>query len=87
MQLLGCKRIRTTSYHPAANGLIECFHWQLKASLKVHPNPTQWTESLPLVLLGVHTQLKEDLKCTAAELVYGTTLRLFKVMHTCIHLL
>ena len=76
MQLLGCKRIRTTSYHPAANGLIECFHRQLKASLKAHPNPTQWTESLPLVLLGVRTQLKEDLKCTAAELVYGTTLRL-----------
>ena len=76
MQLLGCKHIRTTSYHPAANGLIERFHRQLKASLKAHPNPTQWTESLPLVLLGVRTQLKEDLKCTAAELVYGTTLRL-----------
>jgi len=26
MQLLGCKRIRTTSYHLVANGLIECFH-------------------------------------------------------------
>ena len=26
MQLLGCNRIRTTSYHPMANGMIECFH-------------------------------------------------------------
>ena len=26
MQLLGCKRIRTTSYHPMANGMIERFH-------------------------------------------------------------
>ena len=74
MQFLGCKCICTTSYYPAANGLIERFHRQLKASLKAHPNPTQWIESLPLVLLDVRTQLKEDLKCTAAELVYGTTL-------------
>ena len=28
------------------------------------------------MLLGVRTQLKEDIHCTAAELVYGTTLRL-----------
>ena len=60
-QLLGCKRIRTTYYHPAANGLIERFHRQLKISLKSHPNPIHWTESLPMVLLGVRTQLKDDL--------------------------
>ena len=76
MQLLGCKRIRTTSYHPAANGLIERFHRQLKTTLKSHPDPTHWTDSLPVVLLGVRTQLKDDLHCTAAELVYGSTLRL-----------
>ena len=76
MQLLGCKRIRTTSYHPAANGLIERFHRQLKTLLKTHPSPTHWIDSLPIVLLGVRTQLKEDLHCTSAELVYGTTLRL-----------
>ena len=35
-----------------------------------------WTDSLPLILLGIHTTLKEDLHCTTAELVYGTTLRL-----------
>lgn len=35
-----------------------------------------WTDSLPLILLGIRTTLKEDLHCTTAELVYGTTLRL-----------
>ena len=30
---------------------------------------------LPLVLLGIRTALKEDLGCTAVELVYGTSLR------------
>ena len=55
MQLLGSKRIRTTSYHPIANGLIERFHRQLKASLKCGSNSIKWTDSLPLVLLGIRT--------------------------------
>ena len=76
MQLLGTKRIQTTAYHPIANGMVERLHQQLKASLKAHPNPVTWSNTLPLVLLGIRTALKEDLHCTAAELVYGTTLRL-----------
>ena len=74
MQLLGSKRIRTTAYHPIANGIVERFHRQLKASLKCYLNPSHWTEALPMVLLGIRTALKEDLQHTAAELVYGTTL-------------
>ena len=31
---------------------------------------------LPLMLLGIRSSIKADLKCTTAELVYGTTLRL-----------
>ena len=76
LQTLGSTRIRTTSYHPMANGMVERFHRQLKAALKSHPNPTRWTDSLPLVLLGIRSSLKADIGCTAAELVYGTTLRL-----------
>ena len=76
MQVLGSKRIRTTAYHPIANGFIERLHRQLKASLKSEPNPTHWVDSLPLVLLGIRTALKDDIHCTAAELVYGTSLRL-----------
>ena len=75
MCLLGSHRIRTTAYHPAANGLVERFHRQLKAGLSTAPR-TQWIDTLPLVLLGIHSCLKEDLRCTTAELVYGTTLRL-----------
>ena len=73
--LLGTTRIRTTAYHPAANGLVERLHRQLKASLKTHAG-ARWTENLPLVLLGIRTAVKSDLGCSAAELVYGTTLRL-----------
>ncbi len=76
MQLLGSTRLRTTFYHPIANDLVECFHRQLKAALKAYPQSDQWTESLPLVLLGIRTALKTDIGCSAAELVFGTTLRL-----------
>ena len=76
MRLLGSKRIRTTAYHPSSNGLVERFHRQLKASLKAQADPSNWAENLPMALLGIRTALKEDLHCTTAELVYGTTLRL-----------
>jgi hypothetical protein len=35
----------------------------------------KWTEALPLVLLGIRTAYKADLKSSAAELVYGEPLR------------
>ena len=72
----GSKRIRTTSYHSIANGLIECFHHQLKASLKCSSNSIKWKDSLSLVFLGIRTAVKDDLQCTTAELVYGITLHL-----------
>ncbi len=75
-RLLGTQRTCTTAYHPIANGLVERLHRQLKAALKTYPIPEHWTTSLPMVLLGIRTALKEDPSCTAAELVYGTTLRL-----------
>ena len=76
MKLIGTQRIRTTAYHPIANGLVERFHRQLKSALKCLTDTTHWTKALPLILLGIRTTLKQDLKCTPAELVYGTTLRL-----------
>ena len=75
-KLLGSRHIRTTAYHPIANGLVERLHRQLKASLKAYPEPNRWVESLPLVLLGIRTAFKEDIGCMTAELVYGITLRL-----------
>ena len=75
MSLLGTKQIRTTPYHPISNGLVERFHRSLKQALMCHSNQ-RWTDILPLVLLGLRTAFKEDLKCTTAELVYGCTINL-----------
>ena len=67
---------RTTSYHPQSNGMVERFHRQLKAAIMAHESPNPWTITLPAVLLAVRSAVKERLGRSAAEMIYGTTLRL-----------
>jgi len=71
----GIERLRTTSYHPQANGMVERFHRHLKAAITCHPE-SNWLQALPLVLLGIRNVYREDLTTTSAELVYGEPLRL-----------
>lgn len=66
---------RTTAYHPACNGMVERMHRQLKAAIVCHASQN-WTETLPLVLLGMRSAYKEDLQTSSAELLYGENLRL-----------
>ncbi|XP_064472503.1 uncharacterized protein LOC135386970 [Ornithodoros turicata] len=75
-QLLGTNRCRTTAYYPCANGIVERFHRHLKAAIMAYGNSSKWHDCLPLVLLGLRASWKEDLGCTAAALVYGTSLAL-----------
>nr|XP_037289735.1 uncharacterized protein LOC119184004 [Rhipicephalus microplus] len=51
-----------------SNGMVERFHRQLKAALTA-PEEHNWVEALPLILLGIRSTLKEDMGCSAAELV------------------
>lgn len=75
-KLLGLHRIRTTAYHPQANGLVERFHRVLKAAIKCRGNTAHWSEDLPLILLGIRSAFKTDINCSPAEMVYGQPLRL-----------
>ncbi|XP_050028258.1 uncharacterized protein [Dermacentor andersoni] len=55
--------------------MVERFHRQHRSALAA-TEERSWMEALPLILLGIRTAVKTDIGCSAAELVYGTTLRL-----------
>ncbi|BHF71748.1 hypothetical protein SprV_0401480800 [Sparganum proliferum] len=69
-------RIRTTAYGPAACGVVERSHRQLKTSLRVADDPENRADHFPLILLGIRSALKPDLDCSAAEMVFGATVQL-----------
>ena len=52
------------------------FYSQIKAAIMAQESPNPWTSTLPAVLLGVRSAIKELLGRSDAEMVYGTTLRL-----------
>nr|VZI45039.1 unnamed protein product [Spirometra erinaceieuropaei] len=52
LNFLGCTRIRTTAYHPTANGMVERFHRQLKTALRAVEDPGNWSDNLPLAFLA-----------------------------------
>ena len=76
MKILGIKHITTTSYHPQSNGIVENVHRRLKDALRMQKFPQQWYYNLPIVMLVLHTTIKEELHCSPAELVLGQDLRL-----------
>ena len=73
-KMCGIHLSRKTPHHPAANGFVERLHRTLKAAIMCHADE-QGTAALPLVLLGIRTTYKEDLQSSAADLVYGESLR------------
>jgi hypothetical protein len=62
-------------HHPSASGIAELFHRTLNAVIMCHA-VQQWTEALPLLLLGVRTAFEADLQASVAELVYSEPLRI-----------
>ena len=73
MKTWGIRSLRTTAYHPEANGLVERFHRRLKESLLAicGENPNKWYWRLPASLLAIRTTLKQDIGSSPADLVYG----------------
>ncbi|XP_054015951.1 uncharacterized protein LOC128896608 [Hylaeus anthracinus] len=65
----------TMTTDPAYNGLVEKWHRSFKTAIICHKD-NEWTEILPTVLLGLRTSFKEDINATAAEVIYGSSIRL-----------
>ena len=74
-RITGTTHIHTTAYHPAANGMVERLHRQIKTAIKCHATEA-WTEVLPVIMMGIRAAFKQDLHATPAEMVYGETIRL-----------
>lgn len=76
VKFLGIHKIRTTSYHPQSNGMVERFHRRMKEALKARCKTEKWSDEIFPVLLGIRNSFKEDLGFSSAQLVYGQDLRL-----------
>lgn len=76
LKYLGVKRLRTTSYHAQANGLVERWHRSMKAALMARLHTGSWVSELPTVLFGLRAAGRSDSGVSAAEYVYGKPLRL-----------
>jgi len=76
LHFLSTSRHCTTAFYPQANGMVECFHRQLKAAIKAQSHPYRWVDILPLVLLSIRASHKDDLDCSPVDLTLGEPLRL-----------
>jgi len=72
---LGVQHLRSSPYHPQANGMVERLHRTLKTALTAHDD-VSWSLRLPIVLLALRNTVKPDIGHTPAEMVYGMSLRL-----------
>ena len=77
LSLLGVKALRTTSYHPQCNGMIERVHRVLKERLMSKSAcAADWMSNLPMVLLGLRASERDGAAVSPAHLLYGSPLRL-----------
>ena len=76
MTFLGVQHIHTTAYHPQSNGLAERTIQTIKKSLSTILQDSNCYFYLPLIMLTLCSQVKEDLECTSSEIAFGTQLRL-----------
>ena len=76
-KLMGINHIKTSPYHPQANGLCERLNGTLKAMLrKVCANhPTDWDRYLPSILFAYRELPQDSTKFSPFELMYGRTPR------------
>lgn len=77
MKFLGVNKLRTTPYHPQSNGTVERWHRSLKSALMARLiECNSWIQELPTVLYGLRAVPRDETSVSAAEFLYGLTIRL-----------
>ena len=74
---LSIKRIKSSIYHPEANGLVERFNATMKHMIKkfVHDEPKLWDQMLPFILFAYREVPEASTGFSPFELVYGWPVR------------
>jgi hypothetical protein len=73
-KILGIRHILTSAFHPCSNGILERWHRSLKVALRARAAGPDWYQHLPMVLLGLRSQPREDSATSPAEAVFGSQL-------------
>ena len=75
--LLSIRRLTTSPYHPACNGLVEKFSGTLKQMLRslYHEQPHQWNRFINPLLFAYREARQEATVFFPFELLYGRTVR------------
>ena len=79
-KMTGFHRLRTSSYHPQANGMIERKHRVLKNAIKARG--TSWVQSLPIVLLGIMRIVPNDEGFSPFSAVTGSHMQIPRLITT-----
>ena len=76
-KLLSIEKIKTSPYHPQANGLVENFNGTLKKMLKCYAQeePNDWDQHIPYVLFAYRESPHESTGFSPFELLYGRRVR------------
>ena len=77
-ELVGMKKINTTSYHPQTDGLVEKMNRTLRAMIAKHAHRfgPQWDLYLQLLLFAYRVEPQETTGETPFHLLYGRDARL-----------
>ena len=75
--LLHIKKLKTSPYHPQANGLVENFNGTLKKMLKCYSDETakDWDKNIPYVLFAYREAKHETTGFSPFEMLYGRHVR------------
>ena len=76
-RLLSIRKLTTSPYHPACNGLVDKFNETLKRMLRrlCHEQPRQWHRFINPLLFAYREAQQEAAGFSPFELLYGRTVR------------